>query len=430
MRYTVCSATDNNSSRWREDSTTPSLLFETLDVEKVAALPELAKIFSNGYFVSQVAGAQPRNSSWWGNQKPTPPKMEFVLVSTHLAEQLPDDAKIDTPDLQFFLEGKPYTLNLRQRYNRCLSLFKAVGCTHCPDKGMKCLSEGVGIELPARLSPAHEAEDLWEHVQEHYTKLGEFTLVKPGSTRTEAFSKAIRPYWEHDFDATEKNHKKRSEASTQGADTKRFKKTQCVKCPIKDSCDRASHCKGAYPPEASIIEEADRRLTAVMKASPWPEWQLWEIARHMGETAKVSRWNVVLTGLKLQGTDGVVATVHRAKGSITEFGMLKTYEDIAKAFGLALIEADVPAKRGPVKDPTLRALLWLTLKTGRGYQATGWGNRRYITAVGCNDRYVSVLWTNGNWISRYTSDLTKISQVASHLSDGRLGDVDKVEVRP
>lgn len=424
MKYTVCLATQRS----------PALLFQTLDVEKVAALPELAKIFSNGYFVTQVGDKNPEARSWYGyhgNGRSEPPEKKFhVLVSTHLAQQEPDKAPLEGADLRFFIDGKPHALNLRQRYNQCLSLFKAVGCSHCPDRGMKCLSEGVGFELPQRLSPAHQEEDLWDHMRENFPKLGEFTLVKPGSTRTAAFSKAIRSYWEHDFDEIEKNAKKRSEASSDGAATKKFKKTQCVKCVIKDSCDRSKWCKGAYPPLEEIVEMSDRRLTEELRKSHWPEWQLWEVARHVGETAKHSRWNIILTGLTIQGSDGIHATVHRSKGSITQYGGLKTYEDIAKMFKLALTEDKVPGRRGPVKDRNLRAVLWLALKTGRGHQSYGWGHRRYITGVGCNDHKVSILWTNGKYLSSYATEIDKVSQVASHLSEGHLGDVDKVEVRP
>jgi len=422
MKYTVCLATARS----------PALLFQTLDVEKVAAMPELEKIFSNGYFVTQVGEKNPEARSWYGyhDHAAPPEKKLHVLVSTHLSQQEPDKAPLEGADLRFFINGKPHTLNLRQRYNQCLSLFKAVGCAHCPDRGMKCLSEGVGFELPQRLSPAHQEEDLWDHLRENFPKLGEFTLVKPGSTRTAAFSKAIRSYWEHDFDEMEKNHKKRSEASIHAAETKKFKKTECVKCPIKDSCDRSRWCKGAYPPVEDIIEMSERRLTETLAKSAWPEWQLWEIARAMGETTKVSRWNVILTGLKLQGTDGIVATVHRSKRDISQFGMLKTYEDIAKAFKLALTEKEVPKTRGPLKDKKLRALLWLTLKTGRGRRRYGWGCSSSIVAVGCTGHSVTVKWTNGSWISSYNDDeITEVSQIASRLSDGELADIDKVEVR-
>lgn len=421
MRYTVCLA--------RKDSS-PALIFETLEVEKVAALSELQKIFSNGYFVTQVGEHDP-DRTWYGyhSQTAPPEKKYYTLVSTHLALQEPDKAPLEGADLSFFINDTAHTLNLRQRYNQCLSLFKVVGCADCPDRGMKCLSEGVGFELPNQLSPAHQAEDLWDHMRENFPKLGEFTLVKPGSTRTESFSKSIRPYWQHDFDEMEKNTKQRSEASTQGAETKKFKKTQCSKCPIKDSCSQASHCKGAYPPESDIIDMSSRRLTAELKKSVWPEWQLWEIARHMGETAKHSRWNIILTGLTIQGSDGIHATVHRAKGSITQYNGLKTYEDIAATFKLAKTKKDVKARAGPVKDSNLRAILWLALKTGRGHQSYGWGCRRYITGVGCDDHKVSVLWTNGSYLSSYTTDINKVSQIAFQLSNGRLADIDKVEVR-
>jgi len=422
VNYTVCLAVGRS----------PGLLFQTLDVEKVAALPELATIFPKGYYVTQVGEKNPEARSWYSynNQEAPPETKHHVLVSTRIKAEEPDKATLEEAPIKVFFEGKPHSINLRQRYNQCLSLFKAVGCARCPDKGMACLSESVGVTLPAVLSPSHQEEDLWDHVRELHPKLGEFTLVKPGSTRTAAFSKAIRSYWEHDFDEMEKNHKKRSAAAKDAAETKKFKKTECAKCPIKDSCERASHCKGAFPPAEDIIKIGVRGLAEELKKSAWPEWQLWEVAHAMGATAKVSRWNVMLTGLKLQGADGIVATVHRSKRDIQPFGLLKTYEDLAKTFGLALRKKDVPSTRGPVKDKKLRALLWLTLKTGRGYRRYGWGCSAYIIAVGCTKHSVNVKWTNGSYItSYYDNELTEVSQIASKLSDGRIADINHIEVR-
>jgi len=236
----------------------------------------------------------------------------------------------------------------------------------------------------------------------------------------------IRPYWEHDFNEVEANHKKRSEASTQGAETKKFKKTQCSKCPVKDSCDRSRWCKGAYPPAADIITQMDAELTAALASASWPEWQLWEVLRGCGEKAKHSRWQVCLTGLKLQGTDGLRATVHRAKGSITEYGNLKTYEDIAKVFGLALTEDKA---RGAVKEPEIRAILWMALNSHRAHQTYGWGCRRYVCGVGVARNHVMLEWTNGKYMSWGGSELHHIADVAKYLTPGSLAGVDHIEVR-
>ena len=97
--------------------------------------------------------------------------------------------------------------------------------------------------------------------------------------------------------------------------------------------------------------------------------------------------------------------------------------------GSGLTEEDVPERRGPVTDKKLRALLWLTLKTGRGDKRRGWGSSMSIVAVGCNHQYVSVLWTNGSYLSSHSTDLKEISHIASQLSDGQLGDIDHVAVR-
>lgn len=419
MKYTVCTEA--------ERSARPVLLFEGVAVEEVAADPAVHAFFPHGYFVKAFLHKPSEYRRW----NPPVPKGEptHTMVSTVMSTLLPDEATIDTPPLLFFLNGVRHEVNLRKRYNQCLSLFKAVGCQHCPDRGKVCFSEAAGVDIPQSVGAELDADDLCERLEENKTVIAGREFISPTKTKTDPFQKKLRPVQKHDFEEIEANAKKRSKASSDAAETKKFKKTECIKCPIKDSCDRSAWCKGAYPPVEEIIEVSEKKLTETLAKSPWPEWQLWEVAHHMGETAKVSRWNVTLTGLKLQGTDGIVPTVHRAKGSIDPFGKLPTYEDMAKAFGMALSEADVPAKRGPVTDKKLRALLWLTLKTGRGSRSRGWGNSLSIVAVGCNHKYVSVLWTSGSYLTSHAMDIHEVRQIASHLSDGQLGDIDHVAVR-
>lgn len=424
MRYTVCYGTQRQ----------PGLLFETLDLEKVAALPELPEIFPKGYFVTQVGERNPEPRRWsysYQNAQDTTSETKYcVLVSTTINAPDPDKAELGAAPVKVFFNGTSHTVNLRTRYNQCLSFFKAVGCAKCPSRGMACLSEGVGVELPERLSPAHEVEDLWDHMREKYASWGGFTLIKPGSTRTDNFSATFRPYWEHDFEAVEKNFKKRSAASQGAAETKKFKKTQCSKCLISSVCDQAKWCLGAYPPEEEIIKDSAQKLDDAFAKSAWPAWQLWEVARAVGAEAKFSRWKLILTGIKLQGTDGIVATVHRSRGGGNAFGKLKTYEEIANVFGLALKEEDVHARKSVVESQKIKAILWLTLTTGTGRQYYGWGCSRHTIGAGANDHHVSVLWTNGNHISGYTTDMTELKQVAGYLSNGSaLGDVQQIRVR-
>lgn len=422
MKYTVCLDAQRSKR--------PALLFDSLELERISKDTALSAFYPTGYFVRGVGMADPRAFRWYGQGRPQLKKPTHTLVSSILESPLPDEATIETPELRFFKNGVEHTINLRTRYNQCLSLFKAVGCEHCPEKGVACLSQAAGFQVPTHLETALDAEDLLERLIQNKTNIGGHEFVHPSKTRTHEFSSKLRVWWEHDFDSIEQNAKDLSKRATNAAETRKFKKTQCVKCPIKDSCTRASWCKGAFPPVEDIIEMSDRRLTEALKKSAWPEWQLWEVARFMGETAKVSRWNVMLTGLKLQGTDGIVATVHRSKTSIEPFGKLKTYEDLATAFGMAATEDEVPKTRGPITNKKLRALLWLTLKTGRGSQRYGWGMNREIVAVGCSNRSVNVKWTNGSYLSSYNDDeITEVSHIAAKLSDGRLADIDQVEVR-
>jgi hypothetical protein len=420
MKYTVC-LDAHRSNR-------PALLFQSLEREAIAKDPGIIAFFPNGYFLRAVNGRAGIPSYYGRPAQPAVPPGE-TLVSSVLDADLPDEATIETVPIRFFKNGIEYTINLRDRYNQCLSLFKAVGCRVCPERGAVCLSQASGT-IPAYTDVPLDAETMLEGLTGSKLVIAGHEFVHPTSTRTEEFSKKLRRYNEHDFDAVADNDKKRSERATDAAETKKFKKTQCVKCVIKNSCDRSKWCKGAYPPEQDIIVQSEARLTAALKKSAWPEWQLWEVARHMSDTAKHSRWQIVLTGLKLQGADGLVATVHRAKGSITEYGKIKTYEEIAKVFNLALTEEDaLAAKRGPVTDPKLRAVLWLTLTTSHARRGGGWGgSRQYITGVGCNDLYVTAQWTNGTYVGS-VCDLKEVADIASKLSDGYVGDVEKIEVR-
>lgn len=421
MRYTVC----------HDERKGLALLFETTDTDEVKQLPELASLFPKGYFVRAVDRANPNRyyNSWSRQTPPADKKPDMVMVSATLIEQEPDRAKPDEK-LAFMFEGKPYEVRLRARYNACLSLFKATGCSTCPDRGIVCLSEAAGFSVPSAFSqPVENDEEFLERVEKQYPKLGDFEFTSPISTKTRSFAERFRKYWEHNFEEIEQNAKDMSNRATQAAETRKFKQINCKICPINDSCDRARHCSGPYPKEDVIIKQCNEELADALKSSEWPEWQLWEMARSMGETAKHSRWNIILTGLKLQGGK-IVGTVHRAKGSIEEYGKLKTYEDIAKVFKLALTEKDVDqVKRGPLKDPTLRAILWLTLNSSRAHQSYGWGQRRYVCGIGVTNSHIEVEWTNGSYLSYGGSQLEKISHVASKLTDGHLGNIDHIRVR-
>lgn len=420
MNYTLCR--DHNDER--------ALLFETLDLEKVGQLSELSKFFPAGYAVRYVGAKKPQKwvDGKWTIVEATKENAKSVMVSETPLEFAPDEAAFDRPSTLFYVEGKRFEVNLRTRYNECLSLFKAVGCKNCPSRGIKCLAEGAKIELTPRapINNFTDEDEFLDELEERHKKMGDFDFVHPSRTRVKnEFSSKFREYWEHSFEAISRNAEELSERAEKAAVSRAFKKDQCSKCVISNSCEAFRHCKGAYPPLADIVTQANAKLDAVLAQTKLPAWQLWEIARNMGKTAKHSRWNIWLAGLTLRGSDGLVPIVKRAKLHIDAY-RLNTYDEIAKVFDLATKEEDAGK---PVTSPDTRAIWWMALNTPNASKHYGWGSYRYLAGIGIDDTRVTVQWTNGKYLAG-TSELGCVADVAEILSYGRLATINKIEVRP
>lgn len=403
MYYTVCYA--------RKNSNRGALLFATNNTEEIAKEPILEKIFPTGYLVIGHG--------------------EKTLVTTLINTTPPDEATPETPKVVIYREGKQLTVDLRTRYNNCLSLFKATGCSRCPSRGAECLSEEINEPLPSHLATETEGEELFDTLSRTKPTIANHIFVPPARTRQNVrypFAARLRPPEEHDFSLVAQNTKSLSERSISAADTLKFKRTECVKCPISANCTAWRHCVGPYPAEKEIIEECNAKLTVELKDSSYPEWQIWEMARSIGSRTKHSRWQIVSTGVSLQGTQGFVPSVYRAKTKITKYSGLSGYEEIAEAFSLAKEEKDAV---GPVTDPLLRAVWWLALKgigayrRGRG----GWyGSQDKVLGVGIDAKEVTALWGRERYLIGEDS-LRTINDVAAKLTHQRLEGFEKQHVR-
>lgn len=403
MYYTVCYA--------RMHSKRGALLFATTNTEEIAKEPILANLFPQGYLVAGLGG--------------------HALVTTLLDTTPPDEATIETPKIIVYRDGKRWVIDLRKRYNSCLSLFKAVGCARCPALGAECIAEEIDQPLPPHLAPEVDGEELFETLSRSKPMIANHIFVPPARTRKEAhypFVARLRPPDEHDFSLITENTKALSERSMSSAETLKFKNTECVKCPIKGSCTQYRHCQGPYPAEQEIIDTCNRLLEVELKASSYPEWQIWELARAIGEKRKHSRWQIVSTGVVLQGTQGFVPTVYRAKGRIEKYHRISGYEEIAEVFSLAKEEKDAV---GPVTDPLLRAVWWLALKGVGTYgrRGGGWyGGEDKAIGVGVDQARVTALWARGSYLNGEVS-LYTINDVAARLTLNRLEGFEKQHVR-
>lgn len=403
MFYTVCYA--------QKRSKRGALLFATNDTGEIAKDPALANLFPQGYIVV--------------GQK------DNTLITTLLDTTPPDEATPETPKVVIYREGKRLTVDLRTRYNNCLSLFKATGCSRCPARGADCLSEEINEPLPPHLGAEVNGEELFETLSRTKPSIANHIFVPPARTRHSVrypFVARLRPPEEHDFSLVAANTKSLSERSISAADTLKFKRTECVKCPISADCTAWRYCEGPYPTEKEIIEECNAKLAVELKASSYPEWQIWEMARVIGVRTKHSRWQIVATGVSLQGTQGFVPSVYRAKTRITKYSGLSGYEEIAEAFSLAKEEKDAA---GSVTDPLLRAVWWLALKgigaysRGRG----GWyGGQDKVLGVGIDAKEVTALWGRDRYLVGKGS-LHTINDVAANLTHQRLEGFEKQHVR-
>lgn len=403
MYYTVCYA--------QKRSKRGALLFATTNTEEIARDPVLANLFPQGYLV--ISGEK------------------RALVTTLLDTTPPDEATVITPKVVVHREGKQWTIDLRKRYNSCLSLFKAVGCANCPSRGAECISEEINEPLPTHLAAEVDGDELFETLSRSKPMIANHIFVPPARTRVEAqypFVARLRPPEEHDFSLVTENTKSLSERSMSSAETLKFKNTECVKCPISGSCTRWRYCEGPYPAEEEVIEVCNAKLAVELAASSYPEWQIWEMANVVGKLTKHSRWRIISTGVALQGTQGFVPSIHRAKTRITKYSGFSGYEEIAEAFGLAKEEKDAVS---PVTDPLLRAVWWLALKGVGSYgpHRGGWGGGQdKILGVGVNAKVVTALWGRERYLSG-SVNLYTINDVAARLTHQRLEGFEKQQVR-
>lgn len=397
-----------------DDGSTAALLFEGADLAAINDIAELGTLFPAGYTVhKEIAG--PAHFRY-GEKSPVDP-VYITIVSGKEFTQRPDLAGLDSRPIEFWYNKKQYTLNLRERFNNCLSLFKNMSCGRCPERGLSCFSEDLKFEI-IKTRNNYDIEELDTLVKDK--TIGTYEYVSPSHTRRKTFAKRYRRYDEHRFADVEANIKDGSRIAYRSAETRGFKRTQCNKCVISDNCTNARHCKGAYPPELEIIEQCNAELGLALKNSDLPEWQIWELAHKVDLHAKHSRWNIVLCGPQLKNGK-FVPKVRRALCSIDEYRNIETYDEIADVFDLSRTEADT---KHPLVDKKMRAIWWLALNALPNSDRYG-----RFDAIGCGFQLdqVFIRWAHRRYLGN-SDGLTEIDHIP-RLIKNRLSVVDKIPVR-
>lgn len=384
--------------------------------------PELHALFPDGFFAVPVSSAQP---SRWGYRSHGDDKLRHTLVCPGVEFPLPDEATIDTGPVVFYKQGEKVSVNLRERYNRCLSFFKAVGCTNCPEKGLTCISQGAGVNLAnGNGSRRGDLEDLLNDLKKKKPSIGGYSFVHPSLTKRKSFASNERQWWAHAFEGVERNKQDLSDSAKRAAKTRRFKKDYCTGCPIKKGCDRARSCRGPFEAEELVIKKSVASLKEAFAKSKFKPWQLWELNRGAGKRAKHSRWEVVLQGVQYSKQDKALSPcVYRAKTSIVEYRKLETYEELAEVFDLAKEEKDAAP---PPNDEKFLAIWWQTLHLS-GHGRRGWAPR-YVIGSSVTNHNVTVGWGQNRHLG-WDTELHNFSDISSQIYYGQLPDAEQMTVR-
>ena len=337
---------------------------------------------------------------------------DWLLSSSAAYTDLPDSAKIDTPKLVVLTDAGLNEIDLRQRYNNCRSLIKAVGCTECPDKGLVCLRRGVPdtVEMPV-VDHSGDSDIFKETLKNRKTTVGAFTYISPTLTIPDDhhFVPSLRHYEDHDFGNVESNSDKISTRNKTIAADNKFKKENCSVCPLKKSCTAFRNCAGPYPPSKDVTAQLlDTWAPKLTEPSPFTPWQFWALAMLGGvhgvySRSSRSRYAVVLHGLRHSSRDGWGCDVWRAKGDISHLTTVRDYQTLRAVFENVLPETEEQAiKRGltrPENDEAVALYLMLTEHSRSGRHRGGWGGDYYgllykeLTNAGVRIKYSGPRYT-------------------------------------
>lgn len=365
------------------------------DVKALVADPLMAEFFPDGYYVLPADNGS-----------------DLIVTASTSFTVLPDRATPETPLLRIINDDEIYSVDLRQRYNNCRSLVKAVGCTHCPDQGVKCFKRDLSPEQVAYGTEfLYQPDDelAKELLKSRKTKIGPFTYVSPKLTIPEnhVFVPSFRHYEDHDFGMIEENSESISEARKKAADGQQFKKKQCSKCPIRKACDSYRTCAGPYPPQEEMAQQILAEWESKLKDGPFEPWQFWVIARAGGREGKYLRKQVILQGLE-HTSRGWRANVWRAKCDIRLLTSFTDYKDLQAVFNLPdedTVKRDAPYWGRPESDQAVALYLLLTETDRSLRRGGGWGGDRYsIPSKDLTNDGVTIRFSGPRWIG-YSHDI-------------------------
>lgn len=353
---------------------------------------------------------------------------DVIVTPSTTYTLLPDKATIETPKLRIVYDDVIQDVDLRQRYNSCKSLIKAIGCESCDERGVPCLKRAVGDDVPTQFNQSKDEDDVKELFKNRVTKAGPFTYISPRLTIPEKhyFVPSLRHYEDHDFGMIQTNGEKIGANNTGRAEYLRFKKQQCSKCPLQKSCGAYRHCVGPYPSE----EEMAKQIIANNLnrfGDGFNEWQFWAVARSGNFRSRYNRYEITIHGMErsYRGMSPAWrAVIFRTKTRIRRVTEIDNYEELRRLF--PELPDEETAKRLPYHwgrpENDVASALYLRLtefsESARSFSA-GWGRISYgILSKRLNNDHVRVRYCGPRY-ERHDSNMDSFAkffdEISSHI---------------
>lgn len=453
--YTICDGGWSHTRSYRSTA----LVFNRVGLKDLENEPYLNELFPEGFYVSEVTKDGRSEYTWDGRLIDPRPSNERTVISAEPIRASacpPDEAVLGQAPLVFCKGGRRTEIDIRKRYNACLSLFRLSGCRDCPMRGKECYAEYLGgvDKVPAGDNANEgggstewkELKDVFARFQRKLRRedtlpdVAGHTFVDPGLTRLNAFDDRLRPATQHSFANVERNDEANKRRGAAGAETRKFQRLNCVKCPLNGACKRASHCPGPFDSEQNILKAAAEKFDAALKRSDFSKEQLLHLALAAKSQSKISRYKIVLVGLELGTTTDykkmIRPTVVRKTDYMREFchASMQTFDDYARLFELSGTVNNLATALWDTVEG--KGLTWIALESLGRYAPAGWGSSYHAIAVSVEtvrdyrlDRdedtasvyraVPAVQWAQQRWIG-YTATLSNLKDVSLKIKDGEI----------
>lgn len=231
------------------------------------------------------------------------------LIVTASPKVIPFPDKAQAGDVVDIVQGgKRIQLPILARFTACTEPMRDIlGCAECDKAGFECLTGKPAVTPAFAAASPVTARDLEDAVKEAFkhskTTVAGRVYVSPTTVASDdagAIPQSLRDSSEIDWSAFEERTEALKQNAAAAAATRKFGRENCSKCPAKPACEgRQRRCAGRFPDAATITAKVLAEWQPRLDKSNFEEWQLYAIARHVGDTSpkRLHRRHVALGGV-------------------------------------------------------------------------------------------------------------------------------------